>query len=159
MKKRFTKGVTLIELVIVMVIVGITATVIGPMLINATRSANMASDLNNLSGQGQYATTRIFEDLHNLETINVESATSITFTKTNGDVIIYTTSSGFLTRSVNGTVGKLAKGVSGFDLDYFNSAGALTTTLADIRYVRPQFTITENGHSDNFRTTVFLRNT
>lgn len=167
MKKLKAKGVTLIELVVVFVVLGITATVIGPILSNANRSANMAIHLNTAGGQGRLAITRITGDLKNILTITSASSTSITFTDVNGDDITYTydAADDDITRTEDPQGddegpqdSDLAKNVTAFSINYYNGEGNVEADIDDMQYVRAEFTVTEGGHSQDFRSTIFMRN-
>lgn len=166
MHRRKTRGVTLIEIILVIVIIGISASVIGPMLLNATKSANIAYTLNQLDTQGRFAIARIREDIRNTETLNNSSTNSIiNFETVSGDSISYTiTPSQYISRTDNGITGDLASNVSNLSFSYFDRNGAEITSISEsnvntIAYVRPAFTLSLDGHSVQFRSTIFLRNT
>lgn len=162
-KKR--AGVTLIEIIIVLVVLGIVSSIIGPLLLKAATSANIAYKINQIDSQGRFALARVSEDIRNTETLaNDSTATQINLTTVDSDSISYALSgSNYLTREDNNVTGDLAANISALSFTYYDENGAqipsiTAANVATVAYVRPSFTITDNGQSENYRTTVFLRN-
>lgn len=156
--KKMT-GVSLIEMVIVILIIGIMAGVVGPLLLNATRSANLASDLSTLNTQGQYTMSRISEDIRNTASIQSAAANSLSLTTLAGDSIAYSLdNNNYLIRNIDGTAGKLSANASALNFSYYDANGAVTSTIENVRYIRVQYTLTEAEQTETFRTTFYLRN-
>ena len=167
MKNRHAKGVTLIELVIVIVVIGIVATVVGPMMYSAATAANKVFTISQVDSQGKFALARIAEDIRNAESLHSSSRSSVLDLRDvgdNDDDVEYALSAqGYLTRTDNGATGDLASEVSALSFAYFDMNGDEVTAESGweedtVAYIRPTITITLNGHSEDFRTTVYLRN-
>jgi len=149
-------GFTVLELVIVIIIIGIVASVIGPILFISTRAMNTQYELSNVMGEGRVAISRIIRELRMMRTTNdlIIGANSITFSDVNGTTITYSLSGENLMR--NSQV--LANPVTALSFTYQDAGGATTAVVANVRYVTVSITLTDNNVVNTLQDTAFLRN-
>ncbi len=148
------KGWTLLELMMVTVVVGIVGLGAVEML-RLGAQVQISSQKNQaLLWDGELAMTRITEDLHMIQSpssISAATVASLTFKNMNGTTITYSLSGHQLMRNSYA----LANNVTSFSLSYLDQDGNVTTTLADIRYIGVNLTLSD-GLSFDFTTGVFI---
>ena len=125
------KGFTLIEVVVTLVIVGITASLAGMWLVNLANGYIFTVQNANTVQKGQLAITRIAKEFNALQSVTSSSATSITFNRTDvvnpsGIPITLSKSGGSL--QLNGHT--LTDRVSAFNLEYYNDDPTSTAYLS-----------------------------
>jgi prepilin-type N-terminal cleavage/methylation domain-containing protein len=155
LKRDKQKGFTLIEMIIVIVILGVVATFAGMMISVAARGSNQQYQLSSAGAEAQQGLERMAREIRiALPSTLTMNATSVSFTDVNGESISFSLSSGNLLRGSN----VLIEGVSSLTFSYYDSAGAVTSTAADVRYIAVNMTVNDGGVGANLRTLVFLRN-
>ena len=149
------KGFTLIEIVMVIVILGIIATIAAPLILNSARLANLQHDFANTTTQGQNAATQITHDIRNIKSISTMDADELSFIDNNDETVTYSMNDGNLEQGSN----ILAQNVSGLAFTYLNSSLSTTTDTSSVKYISFSFTITNNSESQTFANSIYLRNT
>ena len=148
------KGFTLLELTIVIVITGFIGVGAVEMLRLGVEGQILAQKTQTLAWDGEIAVARMTDDLHTIKSpssITTATASALTFTNYNGATIAYRLSGGQMLRNSN----PLANHVTSLAFTYFDSTGATTATIANIRYIGVNFTVT-NDVSYDFTTGVFV---
>ena len=114
-------------------------------------------NLSDASWQGRLALDRFTRDLRALPIagdISTATSSQLTFIDNNNVSVSYTLSGTALQRNAL----TLANGINTLTFGYYNSAGATTATLANIRYVSMTLNITLNNVNTTLQTVVNLRN-
>jgi prepilin-type N-terminal cleavage/methylation domain-containing protein len=148
------KGLTLLELTIVILITGFIAAGAVEMLRLGVEGQILAQKTQTLAWDGEIAIARLTDDLHTIKSpadIATATASALTFTNYNGATIAYRLSGGQLLRNSN----PLANHVSSLAFTYFDSAGVTTATIANIRYIGVNLTLSDDVSYD-FTTGVFV---
>lgn len=156
-KKMDEKGFTLIEMIAVIVLMGITAALAG-MWIVSVANAYLYSKLNmDTTQKAQLAMTRVTKELTAIKTVNAGAAAQLTYTRSNYDYVNmmdpgdltqtlkYDAAGGTLT--INGNI--LTDNVSNFTMSYcdeVNSTNCPTNWSSTSRII--QITLTLKG-ADN----------
>lgn len=158
------RGFTLIEFVVVIVILGLIASVGSQMLVQGFKSQNSSRDITVSDWQARIILERISRELQWIRSnraadLTISPTTSITFIDADGDTVIYALSGTSLTRQENGgTAQVLADNVSALTFSYQDSSVATTATVTSVRYITVDFTITQGDVLRSYKTTVFPRN-
>jgi len=153
-KLKKQQGFTLIELIIVTVLIGFLGVGAVEMLRIGVESQIKVQNAQSAAWDGQIAITRMTEDLHAIKSaadITTASASALTFKNYDGTTVSYALSGGQLLRNSYA----LADNVTSLVFTYYNSAGSVTTTLANIRYIGINLSITNNVTYD-FTTGAFI---
>lgn len=154
MKKK--NGFTLVELVIVIVIIGITASIVGFMLLGTVKAWTFKFNRNDILWDGRLALDRMTREIRAVKdstSVTTASAAQFRFSDTGNKDITYSLSSTNLNRDENGTANLLAENVSALTFTYYNSSDAVIPSPAvspsatDIRRVRINLTLTKNGQN------------
>lgn len=151
MKK--SAGFTLMEMIIVMVILGIVASIAAPLIFNAARASALEYDFANTISQGQNASTQMTLALRNLNNIDTMTASSLSFTDNSGNSVSYSLSNGNLLQDNN----TLAQNATNLSFAYYNSNLSSTASPDDVRYISYTFVINNDNQSHTFTNTVYLR--
>lgn len=160
-KRKSQTGYTLIEVIVVMIITGIIAAILGQVLQKGFDHYFYGKTLSELSAKGNLALTMMNRELASAYSITAASNTSITFVDINGNTIVYAYDNGVLTRKQNSDSAYAILnqiGSSGFTFARFDASGATTTTAANIRLVQANLTMQNDKETYRLITAVFLRN-
>ena len=125
---------TMIELIVVIVILAVLSVVALPMLHAGFNAYFTQRDLTDNNWQGRLAFSRLERDIHNIpsaSSITTATATQFTFNDNTNTSVSYTLSGTNFQRNAL----TLATGVASVTFEYYDSAGAITATIANIRYV------------------------
>lgn len=159
--KHFIKhiaGFSLIEFTLVITLLGILAVVSGPLLYHAFQGALTRMQMTSLDGQARFAMARMTRELRSMRNKDVPgfsaNANDITFESVSGTNITYSLAGTSLMRNS----WPLAKDVSSLSFTYYDEDGAVTTTPANIRYIKVSFTMVKGNNSLSVSSTVFPRN-
>lgn len=153
MKQR---GFTLIELVMIILLMGIIATVVGRILINSYQAFLTANTISQLEMQNLAVLTRLDNDIHSLDgtsAISSMAASTLVFTKQDGTSASYSLSGTTLSYNSN----TLATNVSQFSCGYYTSAGVVTASASTLSYVQVSITSTKGNLSSTLTTMIAIR--
>ena len=159
MTKRY--GFTMIEFVLVIALLGILSTVLGPPLAEGLRGYAIVRDRRSLLAEGRAAMDRMVKEIRLIPSstniLDVSSSTSFSFQYPAGTTLTYVLAGTDLRRNSN----TLATGVTSLTFSYFNAAGTPTSTTSAVRRVRIVFTMAPSGGSGTLtlRTDIFIRDT
>ena len=154
MKKN--KGFTLIELVIVITIIGITASILGFMLLGTIKAWTFKFNRNDILWDGRLALDRMTREIRTIKnstSITTATSSQFRFTDAGNKDITYSLSSTNLNRTENGTANLLAGDVSSLAFTYYNSSDTVipspvvSPSATDIRRVKINLTLTKNGQN------------
>ncbi len=157
--KRQTRGFTLIEMIMVIVITGVIASLAGMLLQHGVRAYVLSGELTEIDWQGRLALERLLRDLRRMRSaspgdLTMTPADRITFVDSDNQTISYALSGATLTR--NGQ--PLADGISTLNFDYLRNDGKTTAaTAGEVFYISVSFTISQGDSSRNLHGTVFPR--
>lgn len=154
MKKN--KGFTLVELVIVITIIGIAASIIGTMLLGVVNAWTFKFNRNDILWDGRLALDRVTREIRtvkNSTSVTLASTAQFRFTDTGNKDITYSLTSTNLNRTEDGIANLLAADVSSITFTYYYANGtvipapAVSPSTTDIRRVRIGLTLTKNGEN------------
>ena len=152
------RGFTLLELVIVVVITGIIAASSSTLLMQGFSGYFTGRDIINASEQGSVALERMTREIRlvaSSASITTATASQFSFTDVNANTISYSLSGSQLIRTYNSVSYPLADNIGGLTFTYYTSAGAVTTTIANIRYVVITLNISFTTFNYNLYATVY----
>jgi prepilin-type N-terminal cleavage/methylation domain-containing protein len=162
-------GWTLVELIMVMVIVGLLAIFVGPLLLNAVRAYDRTQTTVNTYGKMRYAMERMVRELSgirrnpaNTTQYDVAAMTATTFTFTNEDTpptqVTITSGGGNLTLTYVGIAGgTLTDRVTAFSLTYYRHDGTVTANSTELEFVEISLTVSDGTTNYANRVRVALR--
>lgn len=148
---------TLIEMIMVIVITAILASVGVPLLFNLANSFQFSIGRKNLSESAEVSLRRMGREIVRLKGItSISTATSsvYAFTDIDNNSIQYDRSGSTLQRTLNGTTDTLADNVSSLTFTYYDDNENTTTTLADIRLIQIDITFSAGANTINYRALV-----
>ena len=149
-------GFTLIELVIVITIVGIAASIIGAMLLGTINAWTFKVNRYDLLWDGRLALDRMTREIRaikNTTSVTTASSAQFRFINTGNVDITYSLSSTNLNRTENGSANLLAENVSSLAFTYYDANGntiatpTVSPSATNIRRVRINLTLTKNGEN------------
>lgn len=167
--KSGARGFSLLELIMVMVVLGISAAVAAPFLSASFQSYFTGKDIGETDWQARVALERMSRELRNVRApdatgpyLIITSAGDITFTDIDGNSTRYCMGGvggclgavGELTRNSQ----PLATGISALTFSFLTKTGAVTAVAANIFYITVAFTATQNTINKSFQATVSPRN-
>nr|MBU1328611.1 prepilin-type N-terminal cleavage/methylation domain-containing protein [Candidatus Omnitrophota bacterium] len=150
------RGFTLIELIMVIVIIGIIASVVGYILLGAVQGWTFKAKRNDILWDGRLAINRMVREIReikDLTSVTTASSSQFRFTNINNNSITYSLSGANLNRTKDGAANILAQNVSSLSFTYYDSSGASIATptvspsSTDIRRVRINITLTNGGQN------------
>ena len=158
-------GFSIVELVLVIVLIGIIASVGAQLMGTGIGMYVDGRDTLSVDAQGRLALERITRELRAVRKatgLTLAPATELNFTGLDGTAVRYClgTVSGCpgATGELMRNAQVLAGGISGLSAVYTNSAGAVTAVPAQVLNISIQFTATQGGISAAYRATVSPRN-
>lgn len=155
MMKRI-KGFTLVEVVIVMVLLGIVANMVAPLIFQGAQGTNEAETLDELDWKAREGLERLSRELRSVNPkliSGLSGSSNLTFTNNAGQSVALAYSGSTVTR--NGTA--LMTDVSAFAFSYYTGAGTVTGAGPNVRLIQFAATFTLDGHtSPNYVTAVGL---
>ena len=161
MQKRKQTGFTLIELITVIIILGLVASMGGMLLTRGFTSANKFNATNDPNyWQGTIAYERMVRDLREMLALTSANNNSISYLGNNGKIITYSLSGSSLVRTVGSAAGvNLANTITSLSFSYYNASGQSTNTLANVRCINIVTILTQPTQSgSSLQTLVCPRN-
>lgn len=166
---RRARGWTLIELIMVMVIVGILAIFIGPMLLNAIKAYDRTQATVSTYGKMRYAMERMAREIAAVRRsaadttdfdVTTMTAGTFSFFKEDGTQVTIALAGSNLNITYAGTgTGLLADGVGALSFAYYRSDGATVAANAtQLAFVEVSMTISDGTTNYPNRVRVGLRN-
>lgn len=150
-------GFTLIEMIIVIVITAILASVGVPLLVNLANSFQFSIARKNLSESAEVTLRRMDREirrLRNIESISTATSTTYAFTDIDNYIIQYARSGSTLQRTLNVTTDILADNVTSLTFTYYDDFGNITAVLTNIRLIQIDITISKDANTINYRALV-----
>lgn len=165
---RRVEGFSLVELVMVIVILGILAAFVGPVLFNALRSYDSGQSAMLTQAKMRYAIERMSRELREVRRqttdatfpdITAMGATSIAFFKTDGTQVVLAAAGNQLNLSYSTLSGMLTDQLGSFSLAYFQQdATTVAATAASIGFVQISMALSEGTNLFSARVRVDLKN-
>lgn len=151
-----TRGFSLIELIIVIVLMGIISAVVGRILFQAFKNYTVSQNISDVDWNAFLAMQVFTNDVHDIRSANdisTISATSFSFVDIAGNTVTYQLTGSTLTRNSQ----TLARGLSSLAFGYRDGNYAVTATPANVRYITFAGTYVQNNLSLPFTTMVGTR--
>jgi prepilin-type N-terminal cleavage/methylation domain-containing protein len=153
-------GVTLIELVITIVIVGIIAATTALLLITGVGEYVAQDARANITSQGRLSIERMAREIRLVRSrtaadIPTMTAGTFSFVDLSGNAVTYTSAAGSVTR--NG-VALASAGAATLAFSYFQQSGAVAASAAQVWTIQVALTFTTGSETQSFRVRVHPRN-
>lgn len=156
---KISRGFTLIELVLVIVITSIIAGISGTVLYIGFKSYFVAQELNPMSSKAEIAIRYLSNELKSAYDFTSINTTSMSFLKVDGTSVTYSLSGSVLSRSENGGASyPLTNQVSGLVFSYYDTSMAVTSSLTAVGAVTIQLTLQGSGSNITLINTVYCGN-
>jgi prepilin-type N-terminal cleavage/methylation domain-containing protein len=167
---RRVEGFTLAELIMVIVILGILAVFVGPVVYNAIRSYDAVQKSTNTNAKLRYAMERIAREMRDIRrqvtdaaALDVPSmtASSMAFVKTDGTRVDLNGAGNVVNLAYTGVAGMLIDQVQAgsFSLAYFEQGGStIAATASSLAFVQVSMTLADGALLLPARLRVDLRN-
>jgi len=165
---RRVEGLSLVELVMVIVILGILAAFVGPVLFNAMRAYDSGQKALLTQAKLRYATERMARELREVRRqttdatfadVTAMGATSIAFFKTDGTRVVLSAAGNQLDLSYSTLTGMLTDQLGSFSLAYFQQdATTVAASAASIAFVQISLALSEGTSLFSARVRVDLKN-
>jgi prepilin-type N-terminal cleavage/methylation domain-containing protein len=158
---RLQNGFTLIEMVMVILVLSIIVGMAGSLLSQGLNTFSAGENIIDANWQGQIGMERMIRDILGIRSVNdisSASASTLSFTNTNGDTLSYTLSGTSITLTQNGSSAVLADGVQSLAFNYYDQNGSVTATPTAIRYVQITMNVTKNNVNYLLTTRIYPRN-
>jgi len=157
------EGFTLMEIILVLVLIGIMATVLIPTLQEGMQSYTATETRGDLTSQARQAASRITRELRNIQkeadnTPNISSAnvSTVTFVDVLDNTISFTLSGGTVQRNSNALVEQVSNlSFRYFDVNNLELTGAFTPN--NVRRIMVTLTLAEAGQTVLVTEQAFLR--
>lgn len=167
---RRVEGFTLAELIMVIVILGILAVFVGPVVYNAIRSYDAVQKSTNTNAKLRYAMERIAREMRDIRrqvtdtaALDVPSmtASSMAFVKTDGTQVVLSGAGSVVNLAYTGVAGMLIDQVQAgsFSLAYFEQGGStIAATASSLAFVQVSMTLADGAVLLPARLRIDLRN-
>ena len=150
-----SKGFTLVELVIVITIAGITAATLGTILLGTVKAWTFKFNRGDMLWDARVAIDRMTREIRtvrNNASVTTASSGQFRFIDAGNVDITYSLSSTNLNRTENGTANLLAENVSSLSFTYYDAAGTVipsptVSPTTNIKRVRINLTLIKNGQT------------
>lgn len=169
MRARVEHGWTLIELILVILIIGIVAVFVGPLLLNAVKAYDRTQTTVNAYAKMRYAMERMTREVAAVRRnpanttafdISTMTATNLQFFKEDGTEVVITTAGGSVTLTYVGTgTGTLTDSATALALAYYRHDGATAAANStELEFVEIALTVTDGTTGYANRQRISLRN-
>ena len=148
-------GFTLIELIIVIMIIGVVAGMVGFIMLTTVDAWTLKFNRSDMLWDGRLALNRMVREIREADSddsVTTASSSQFRFTDEDGVDITYSLSSTDLNRTADATANMLAENVSSLAFTYFSSCASDATSITptvgtdtNIRRVRINLTLTTGG--------------
>ena len=165
---RRIEGLSLVELILVIVILGILAAFVGPVLFNAIRSYDQAQKGVQTQAKMRYALERMSRELREVRRETTDAtfldvtsmtATSMAFFKTDGTQVVLNVVGNQVNLAYPAAAGILTDQVGSFSLAYFQQdTSTVAATAASISFVQISLALSEGTNLFSARVRVDLKN-
>jgi prepilin-type N-terminal cleavage/methylation domain-containing protein len=165
---RRVEGFSLVELVMVIVILGILAAFVGPVLFNALRSYDRAQTSTLTQAKMRYAIERMSRELREIRRQATDATfldmpsmttTSIEFFKNDGTHVVLSAAGNQLNLAYSSLSGMLTDQLGAFSLAYYQQdASTVATTAAEISFIEISMTLSEGTNLFPARVRVDVKN-
>lgn len=166
--KKNSKGFTLIEIVITIVIVGIISGIAAVIIAQGVRSYSDEQDRSDMRYRAGLALERMSREIRMIRSasaadIPIMTGSILRYTDINGAAMGFRLNAGAIERTEdNGaTWNPLATNITapgGNLFTYLDSAGSVTGSQASLWFVQIEFTATQGAETETFRSSVHPRN-
>ena len=150
-----SRGFTMFELVLVIVLIGIIGAMSSRPLIQGFYLYTTGKDINIIDWQANYALEHMTREIRSIAkptNITIATASQLRFVNSTNTTLTYNITSGTLMEGAN----SLASNATGLVFTYFDRTGAVTATLANIRFIRIALTLSKSGYTYTYTTSVFI---
>ncbi len=164
------RGFTLIELIVVIVLMGILAVAVAPVLLTGVQAFHTTSASIDTLSKLRYAMVRMVREIREVRRnpantadydIATMTATTLAFTKTDGNAVTISSAAPdvMLAYSTPAASAVLTDELSSLAFSYYKIDGVTPATgVTDVAFVRIDLTLTQNGAPYEQTDWVFLRN-
>ena len=169
MRTPGARGWTLIEVIMVMVIIGIVAVFVGPLLLSAVKAYDRTQTTVNTYAKMRYAMERMAREIAAVRRnpadttafdVSAMTATNLQFFKEDGTEVGITTGGGSVTLTYVGTgTGTLTDAATALAFNYYRHDGATAAANAtQLEFVEIALTVTDGTTNYANRQRIALRN-
>jgi prepilin-type N-terminal cleavage/methylation domain-containing protein len=161
---RNERGVTLIEMILSIILIGVIGIVASNVFLYSTRSVLTGNNVREATQVNRMAMDRMIREIRNVADntrVTVATASTFTYVDVDGNTISFTLAGTNLNR-VGTTTDTLAANVSGLTFTYFTNTGAaavpnLSPAATDIWWVQIAMTVGTGTDTVQFRSRVHPR--
>jgi prepilin-type N-terminal cleavage/methylation domain-containing protein len=165
---RRVEGFSLVELIMVIVILGILAAFVGPVLFNAMRSYDQGQRGVQTQAKMRYAVERMSRELREIRRqvtdatlfdITSMTATSLAFFKTDSTPVMIAAAGNQVNLAYSTVSAVLTDQLGSFSLQYYQpDASTVAATAASLAFVQISMTLSEGTNLFSARVRVDLKN-
>ncbi len=163
-KIRSSKGFTLLEFILVIMLLGFIAASGSEILVSAYQAAYTSRDLGELDWQGRIGLARMAKEVRLIRSnraadLNLTASDDFAFTDVDNNLVRFFQSGSQVLRQENGgTARALVTKVNAFSVQFLDVNLLPTLVEADTRYVSVSLTLEENGIQRTHRQTYWPGN-
>lgn len=158
--KKWQRGFTLIEIIVVISIMGVVANVVAMMLYQAIRATSAQFTFSDTQTEARYSLSRLTKEINRIRNhddtlLDISNPNQLSFTDTDGKIITYFVSNNQLMRREQSIAGEtvtarsLADSVTTLTFTYFDEDGEITTTTENVRLIKPSVTFNKTNKLGN----------
>jgi MSHA biogenesis protein MshO len=165
---RRVEGFSLLELIMVIVILGILAAFVGPVLFNAIRAYDQAQKGVQTQAKMRYAVERLSRELREIRRqttdaalldITSMTATSLAFFKTDSTPVVIAVAGNQVNLAYSTVSAMLTDQLGSFSLEYFQPDGVTAAaTASSLSFVQISMTLSEGTNLFSARARVDVKN-
>lgn len=166
---RRTEGFSLVELILVIVILGILAVFVGPVLFNAIAAYERTQTSGQTHAKVRYALERMSREIRevargvtDVRTLEISTMTenTLAFVNTQGRTIVFSRTGNTLAMTYTTLTGVLVDQIGSFSFAYFQpNATAVAGTSSSLAFVQISLAVSEGSAQYASRLRVDIKNT